>query len=41
MNLQRCLRLADACVRVRLCGQSLENALDLGSRGRSEAVAGD
>jgi hypothetical protein len=41
MNLQRRLRVADARMGVRLCGQSLEDALDLDPRGRSEAVADD
>jgi hypothetical protein len=34
-------RVSDAGVRVRFSYQSLEDPLDLNSRGRSEAVAGD
>ena len=41
MNLQRRLRLAHRGVRVRLCCEGLENALDLRARGLSQPVAGD
>jgi hypothetical protein len=41
VNLDRCFRVSDGCVRVRLGRQCLEDALDLARSGPPQAVAGD
>jgi len=39
VHLDRCFRVSDRGMRVRLCGEDLEDALDLSARGPSEAVS--